>query len=157
MKTKLIYVGKTGKSFLTDGEKEYAKRVKRYTPFEVLELPDVKNAKKRTEEEIKSIEAESILRKIKSSDYVVLLDEKGKEYTSVEFSIFIQKKFNSGSQGLVFIIGGPYGFAEAVYQRANEKIALSKMTFSHQMVRMFFMEQLYRGLTILKNEPYHHQ
>jgi 23S rRNA (pseudouridine1915-N3)-methyltransferase len=157
MKTKLIYVGKTGKSFLTDGENEYAKRVKRYTPFEVIELPDVKNAKKRSEEEIKSIEAESILKKIKSSDYVVLLDEKGTEYTSVEFSAFIQKQFNSGSQGLVFVIGGPYGFSEDVYQRANDKLALSKLTFSHQMVRMFFMEQLYRGLTILKNEPYHHQ
>ncbi|HZH85678.1 MAG TPA: 23S rRNA (pseudouridine(1915)-N(3))-methyltransferase RlmH [Brumimicrobium sp.] len=157
MKTKLIYVGKTGKSFLTEGEKEYTKRVKRYTSFEVVELPDVKNAKKRSEVEIKAIEAESILKKIKPSDYVVLLDEKGIEYTSVEFSSFIQKQFNSGAQGLVFVIGGPYGFSEDVYQRANDKLALSKLTFSHQMVRMFFVEQLYRGLTILKNEPYHHQ
>lgn len=157
MKIKLIYVGKTGKTFLTDGEKEYTKRVKRYTSFETIELPDVKNAKNRSEDEIKSIEAEAILKKIKPSDYVVLLDEKGSEYTSVEFSDFIQKQFNSGAQGLVFVIGGPYGFANEVYQRANDKLALSKLTFSHQMVRMFFIEQLYRGLTILKNEPYHHQ
>lgn len=157
MKTKLIYVGKTGKSFLTEGEKEYTKRVKRYTPFETIELPDVKNAKKRTEQEIKSIEAEAILKKIKPSDYVVLLDEKGSEYTSVQFASYIQKQFNSGSQGLVFVIGGPYGFSNEVYQRANDQLALSKLTFSHQMVRMFFIEQLYRGLTILKNEPYHHQ
>nr|WP_299205074.1 23S rRNA (pseudouridine(1915)-N(3))-methyltransferase RlmH [uncultured Brumimicrobium sp.] len=157
MKTKLIYVGKTGKSFLTEGEKEYTKRVKRYTPFETIELPDVKNAKKRTEQEIKSIEAEAILKKIKPSDHVVLLDEKGAEYTSVQFASYIQKQFNSGSQGLVFVIGGPYGFSNEVYQRANDQLALSKLTFSHQMVRMFFIEQLYRGLTILKNEPYHHQ
>ncbi|WP_417265760.1 23S rRNA (pseudouridine(1915)-N(3))-methyltransferase RlmH [Brumimicrobium sp.] len=157
MKTKLIYVGKTGKSFLTEGEKEYTKRVKRYTPFETIELPDVKNAKKRTEEEIKSIEAEAILKKIKPSDYVVLLDEKGSEFTSIQFASYIQKQFNSGSQGLVFVIGGPYGFSNEVYQRANDQLALSKLTFSHQMVRMFFIEQLYRGLTILKNEPYHHQ
>lgn len=157
MKTKLIYVGKTGKSFLTEGEKEYTKRVKRYTPFETIELPDVKNAKKRTEQEIKSIEAEAILKKIKPSDYVVLLDEKGSEFTSIQFASYIQKQFNSGSQGLVFVIGGPYGFSNEVYQRANDQLALSKLTFSHQMVRMFFIEQLYRGLTILKNEPYHHQ
>ena len=157
MKTKLIYVGKTGKSFLTEGEKEYTKRVKRYTPFETIELPDVKNAKKHTEEEIKSIEAEAILKKIKPSDYVVLLDEKGSEFTSIQFASYIQKQFNSGSQGLVFVIGGPYGFSNEVYQRANDQLALSKLTFSHQMVRMFFIEQLYRGLTILKNEPYHHQ
>jgi len=157
MKVKLIYVGKTGKSFLTEGEKEYTKRVKRYTPFEIVELPDVKNAKKRSEDEIKSIEAETILSKIKPSDFVVLLDEKGSEYTSMEFSSYIQKQFNSGAQGLVFDIGGPYGFSKDVYERANDKLALSKLTFSHQMVRMFFIEQLYRGLTILKNEPYHHQ
>ncbi|HLV41709.1 MAG TPA: 23S rRNA (pseudouridine(1915)-N(3))-methyltransferase RlmH [Brumimicrobium sp.] len=157
MKTKLIYVGKTGKPFLIEGEKEYTKRVKRYTSFETIELPDLKNSKKRSELEIKTIEAEAILKKIKPNDYVVLLDEKGSEYSSVEFSEFIQKQFNSGAQGLVFVIGGPYGFSEEVYRRANDKLALSKLTFSHQMVRMFFIEQLYRGLTILKGEPYHHQ
>jgi|SRR5690554_3323265 len=157
MKIKLIYVGKTGKSFLTDGEKEYTKRVKHYLPFEALELPDVKNAKKRSQDEIKRLEAVAILEKIKPNDFVVLLDEKGAEYTSVGFSDFIQKQFNSGHQGLVFVIGGAYGFSEEVYNRGNHQLALSKLTFSHQMVRMFFIEQLYRSLTILKNEPYHHE
>jgi 23S rRNA (pseudouridine1915-N3)-methyltransferase len=157
MKIKLIYVGKTSKRFLEDGEKEYTKRLKRYVPFEVVELPDIKNAKKRSEEEIKSLEAETILKHIKPNDLVILLDEKGKELTSVKFSKYIQKQFNSGSQGLVFIIGGPYGFSASVYERANDQLALSKLTFSHQMIRMFFIEQLYRALTILKGEPYHHQ
>lgn len=157
MRIKLIYVGKTGSSFLVDGEKEYLKRVKRYVPTEIIELPDVKNAKKRSEVEIKAIEAESILKKIKPNEHVILLDEKGKEHTSVGFSKYLQKQFNSGSQGLVFVIGGPYGFDDTVYQRANDKLALSKLTFSHQMIRMFFLEQLYRGLSILNNEPYHHQ
>ena len=157
MKIKLIYVGKTSKRFLEDGEKEYTKRLKRYVPFEVVELPDIKNAKKRSEEEIKSLEAETILKHIKPNDLVILLDEKGKELTSVKFSKYIQKQFNSGSQGLVFIIGGPYGFSASVYERANDQLALSKLTFSHQMIRMFFIEQLYRALTILKGKPYHHQ
>lgn len=157
MRIKLIYVGKTGSSFLVDGEKEYLKRVNRYVSTEIIELPDVKNAKKRSAEEIKLIEATAILKHIKSNDCVILLDEKGKEHTSLGFSKYIQKQFNSGSQGLVFVIGGPYGFDNAVYQRANDKLALSKLTFSHQMIRMFFLEQLYRGLSILNNEPYHHQ
>ena len=157
MKIKLIYVGKTSKKFLEDGEKEYTKRVKRYVPFETIELPDIKNAKKRSEDEIKNLEAESILKNIKPNDVVILLDEKGKEMTSVKFSKYIQKQFNSGSQGLVFVIGGPYGFSDSVYERADDKLALSKLTFSHQMIRMFFIEQLYRALTILKGEPYHHE
>ena len=157
MKIKLIYVGKTSKSFLEDGEKEYTKRVKRYVPFETIELPDIKNAKKRSEAEIKNLEAETILKNIKPNDVVILLDEKGKEMTSVKFSKYIQKQFNSGSQGLVFVIGGPYGFSDSVYERSNDKLSLSKLTFSHQMIRMFFIEQLYRGLTILKGEPYHHE
>lgn len=157
MKTRLIYVGKTKATYLQEGEKEYVKRVSRYTPFECVEIPDIKNVKNRTTEEIKNLESSLILSKIKSSDFVVLLDEKGKEYTSVQFADYIQTQFNSGSQGLVFVIGGAYGFGDEVYQRANDKLALSKMTFSHQMVRMFFIEQLYRGLSILKNEPYHHQ
>lgn len=157
MKIKLIYVGKTSKRFLEDGEKEYTKRVKRYVPFETIELPDIKNAKKRSEDEIKNLEAETILKNIKPNDVVILLDEKGKEMTSVKFSKYVQKQFNSGSQGLVFVIGGPYGFSDSVYERANDKLSLSKLTFSHQMIRMFFIEQLYRALTILKGEPYHHE
>lgn len=157
MKVKLIYVGKTGKSFLREGEKEYTKRLKRYIPFDVVELADVKNAKKRSEEEIKAMEGEAILKQLKPNDRVVLLDEKGKEMSSVGFSKHLQKQFNSGAQGLAFVIGGPYGFSEKVYQRADERLALSKLTFSHQMIRMFFIEQLYRAQTILKGEPYHHQ
>lgn len=157
MKVSLIYVGKTGKSFLIEGEKEYTQRVKRYVPFEVIELSDVKNAKKRSEDEIKAIEGKEILKHIKPNDFVVLLDEKGKEYSSMGFSKYIQKQFNSGNQGIIFVIGGPYGFDPSVYSRANDKVALSKLTFSHQMIRMFFIEQLYRSLAILRNEPYHHQ
>lgn len=150
-------MGKTGKPFLIEGEKEYAQRLKHYVPFEIVELADIKNAKKRSEDEIKALEGKEILKKIKPNDFVILLDESGKQYTSVGFSNYIQKQFNSGNQGIVFIIGGPYGFDSTVYDRANDKLALSKLTFSHQMIRMFFIEQLYRSLTILRNEPYHHQ
>lgn len=150
-------MGKTGKPFLIDGEREYTQRVKHYVPFEVIELSDIKNAKKRSEDEIKVLEGTQILKIIKPSDFVILLDENGSEYTSIGFSNYIQKQFNSGNQGIVFVIGGPYGFDPAVYHRADDKIALSKLTFSHQMIRMFFIEQLYRSLTILRNEPYHHQ
>ena len=142
---------------MIEGEKEYTQRVKRYIPFEVIELPDIKNAKKRSEDEIKILEGEQILKKIKPNDFVILLDEKGKSYSSVGFSNYIQKQFSSGIQGVVFVIGGPYGFDASVYERANDQLALSKLTFSHQMIRMFFIEQLYRSLTILRNEPYHHQ
>lgn len=157
MKVKLIYIGKTGKSFLIEGEKEYTKRLKRYMKFETIELPDIKNAKKMSAQEVKVKEGDQILSKIKDDDRVFLLDEKGKEYDSINFSKFIQKQFNIGGQGIVFIVGGPYGFSEEVYKRATGKIALSKLTFSHQMIRMFFIEQLYRSMTIIKGEPYHHQ
>ena len=157
MKITLIYVGKTGKSFLIEGEKEYTRRVKHYVPFEVIELADIKNAKNRSEDEIKNLEGKQILEKIKPNDFVILLDENGSEFSSVGFSNYIQKQFNSGVQAVVFVIGGPYGFDSSVYSRANDQLSLSKLTFSHQMIRMFFIEQLYRGLTILRNEPYHHQ
>lgn len=156
MTVKLIYIGKTGKSFLVEGEKEYTKRLKRYMKFEVIELPDIKNAKKMSFQEVKNKEGVQILSKIKDDERVFLLDEKGKEFDSVGFSKFIQKQFNIGGQGITFVIGGPYGFSEEVYQRATGKVALSKLTFSHQMIRMFFIEQLYRSMTIIKGEPYHH-
>jgi 23S rRNA (pseudouridine1915-N3)-methyltransferase len=157
MTVKLIYIGNTGKSFLVEGEKEYVKRLKRYMKFEIIEIPDIKNAKKMSPQEVKNKEGIQILSKIKDDDRFFLLDEKGSEYNSINFSKFIQKQFNIGGQGIVFVIGGPYGFSEEVYQRATGKLSLSKLTFSHQMIRMFFVEQLYRAMTILKGEPYHHQ
>ena len=126
-------------------------------PFDLQVIADVKNSKSLSEEQQKVKEGELILKSVASTDYLVLLDERGKEYTSVEFSAYIQKVMLSGSKQMTFVIGGPYGFSEAVYRRADAKVALSKLTFSHQMVRLFFVEQLYRAFTILKNEPYHHQ
>lgn len=157
MKVKLICVGKTTKNFLVDGEKEYEKRLKKYISYEQIVINDVKNAKKLSQELIRSKEGEMILEKLLSSDFVVLLDEKGKAVSSTGFANYMQQKFNSGGKQIVFIVGGPYGFSEAVYSRANDKLALSKMTFSHQMVRLFFVEQLYRAMSILNNDPYHHE
>lgn len=157
MKVKLICVGKTNKSFLTEGENEYLKRLKHYISVEKIEIPELKNAKNLSELEIKKMEGQLILKKIDPSDTLILLDENGKEYDSVQFSTFIQKQLNSGQKNLVFVIGGAYGFSSEVYNRANGKIALSQMTFSHQMVRMFFLEQIYRAFTILKGQPYHHR
>ncbi len=157
MKIKLICVGKTTSSHLIVGENEYLKRLKHYSSLEKIEIPELKNAKKLSEKEIKNQEGTLILKKIDSTDYVILLDENGKDYTSLEFSKFIQKRLNSGAKTIVFLIGGAYGFSDEIYSRAQAKIALSKMTFSHQMVRMFFLEQVYRAFTILKGQPYHHQ
>lgn len=157
MKIKLICVGKTSKSFLIEGENEYLKRLKHYLPVERIELPDVKNAKKLTEEQIKQAEGEMILSKINPGETIFLLDEGGKTFSSEQYADFLQQKFNQGGHGLVFVIGGPYGFSPEMYAKANGKISLSKMTFSHQMVRMFFLEQVYRAMTILRNEPYHHK
>ncbi|MDX1445838.1 23S rRNA (pseudouridine(1915)-N(3))-methyltransferase RlmH [Lishizhenia sp.] len=157
MKIKLICVGKTSKSFLVEGENEYLKRLKHYLPVERIELPDVKNAKKLTEDQIKQAEGEMILSKINPGETIFLLDEGGKTFSSEQYADFLQQKFNQGGHGLVFVIGGPYGFSSDMYAKANGKISLSKMTFSHQMVRMFFLEQVYRAMTILRNEPYHHR
>ncbi len=156
MKIKVICIGKTGKDFLVEGEQEYIKRLAHYIPTEKIELPDIKNAKSLSEEQVKQQEGKAFLAKIESSDYLILLDEKGTTYSSEKFAQYLQLRFNSGGKNLVFLIGGAYGFSEEIYQRANDKIALSKMTFSHQMVRMIFLEQVYRGMTILKGEPYHH-
>ncbi len=157
MKIKLICVGKTGKKFLEEGEQEYVKRLGHYLTFDRIELPDVKQSKTLTEEQIKSREADMIQTKIQPGEKVFLLDEKGKEFSSEQFAEFLQKQFNQGGQPIVFVIGGPYGFSDALFELATGKISLSKMTFSHQMVRMFFVEQLYRSMTILKGEPYHHR
>lgn len=157
MHIKLISIGKSEKGFLVEGEKLYAKRLQHYISFESVEIPDIKQAKSLSEEQIKQKEGELFLDKIQATDTVILLDERGQQYDSVGFSEFLQEQFNRGRKQLIFIVGGPYGFSEAMYTRANSKISLSKMTFSHQMVRLFFVEQLYRGMTILKGEPYHHR
>lgn len=157
MTIKLLGIGKTDDSALLKLTDVYLKRLQFYNKFEFELIPDLKKAKNLDENQQKQKEGELILSKINTSDFVVLLDEKGKQYSSVGFSEFLQKRLNSGLKQLVFVIGGPYGFSEAVYARANTSISLSKMTFSHQMVRLFFVEQLYRAFTILKNEPYHHR
>jgi 23S rRNA (pseudouridine1915-N3)-methyltransferase len=157
MKIKLIAVGKTDNKNLQLFMDDYIKRLGFYIPFEFKVIPDLKNTKSLSELLQKQKEGELILKQIEQSDELYLLDENGKNYTSLAFSDFLNKKMSSGLKQLVFVIGGPYGFSEEVYQRANGKISLSQMTFSHQMVRLFFLEQLYRGFTILKNEPYHHR
>lgn len=157
MKILLLVIGKTDAAYIRAGIEEYEKRLSRYVPYEMKVLPDVKNSKNMSEVLQKEKEGEMILEEFQGTDFVVLLDEKGKQYTSVGFSDFLAQKMLNGTKRLVFVIGGPYGFAEAVYQRANDKISLSKMTFSHQMVRMIFAEQLYRAMTIMRGEPYHHE
>ncbi len=157
MKIKIIAIGKTHKPFLVEGENEYLKRIKKYVAIEKIEIPDLKNAKKLTFSQIKEKEGKLLISKIEPHSLIVLLDEKGKEYTSMKFSIWMQDKMNRGYKNIIFLIGGAYGFSDEVYKIANEKIALSKMTFSHQMIRMLFTEQIYRAFTILNNEPYHHE
>jgi 23S rRNA (pseudouridine1915-N3)-methyltransferase len=157
MQIRLIAVGKTDHAAIQSLVEEYSKRLGFYIKFELEIIPDLKNSKNLSEASQKEKEGELILKKVQTSDELVLLDEQGKQYSSVDFSEYLQKKMNAGLKQLIFVIGGPYGFSEEVYQRANGKISLSKMTFSHQMVRVFFVEQLYRAFTILKNEPYHHQ
>lgn len=157
MKINLILVGKTNSKTYESIIDDYSERVKHYTPFDVTVIPELKNTKSLSQDQQKTLEGEQILRQVQDSDYVVLLDEHGQELRSIEFATWIGKKQQAVSRRLVFIIGGPYGFFPAVYQRANEKLSLSKMTFSHQMVRMIFIEQLYRAFTILKGEQYHHE
>jgi 23S rRNA (pseudouridine1915-N3)-methyltransferase len=157
VKVKFICIGKTGKDFLVAGENEYLNRLKHYISVEKIEIPDLKNAKKLTKEQIKDQEGREILAKVQSGETLILLDERGKTFSSVGFSEFIQQKFNQGGKGLCFVVGGAYGFSQEVYDKSNGKISLSSMTFSHQMVRMIFFEQLYRAMTILKGEPYHHE
>lgn len=157
MQIRLLAIGKTDHAAIQELIDEYSKRLGFYIKFDLEIIPDIKNTKSLSEEMQKEKEGEQILKKLTNSDELVILDEQGKQYSSVDFAEFLQKKMNSGLKQLVFVIGGPYGFSQEVYGRANGKISLSKMTFSHQMVRPFFIEQLYRGYTILRNEPYHHQ
>lgn len=152
-----MVVGKTTEQYFISAIDEYTKRVKRYLSFDIAVIPELKNAKNLSFGEQKEKEGEAILHNISNDDFIVLLDEKGKEMTSMEFSSYISNKMNTVSKRLVFIVGGPYGFSDSVYNIAREKISLSKMTFSHQMIRLFFVEQLYRALSILKGSPYHHE
>ena len=156
MKATLILVGKTNEEVFVRTIADYMGRIGHYLPFNIITLPELKNTKKLSEAQQKDREGEMILKEIQTSDTVVLLDEHGKEFRSVDYAAWLQKKQNTAKR-LVFVIGGPYGFSNAVYDRANEKISLSKMTFSHQMVRLIFVEQLYRACSIIKGEPYHHE
>jgi 23S rRNA (pseudouridine1915-N3)-methyltransferase len=156
MRITLIAVGKTEDKYLIDGIEKYLNRLKHYINFTILIIPDIKNTKSLSESQQKSKEAELINKQINPTDVVLLLDEKGKKHSSISFSQYLNKQMIGSVQNLVFIIGGPYGFDESIYKRSNSSISLSDMTFSHQMVRLFFVEQLYRAFTILKNEPYHH-
>ena len=157
MKIKLIAIGKTDDKNLQALMEVYQNRLKHYINFQLEIIPDIKNVKNLSQTQQKEKEGELILKKLSVTDQLVLLDEKGKEFRSIEFSKYLQKKMLSGIKQLIFVIGGPYGFSDTVYKKAIGKISLSKMTFSHQMIRLFVIEQLYRGFTILKNEPYHHE
>ena len=156
MKTLLIWVGKTTDKHISACIDDYVKRIGHYMPFDIREIPELRNTKNLTEAQQKEMEGEMIMRQLQDSDHLVLLDERGKEQRSVDFAEWLTKK-SMHARRLVFVIGGPYGFSEDVYRRANERISLSKMTFSHQMVRLIFVEQLYRACTIIKGEPYHHE
>ena len=156
MKITLLTIGKTEDKYLIEGIDIYLKRLKHYIPFQIIEIPELKNTKNLSRDQQKIKEAELIFKNIQSTDHIILLDENGKELTSKNFSVYLNKKMVGGQQHLVFIIGGPYGFSEEVYTRSNDKLSFSQMTFSHQMIRLFFTEQLYRAFTILKGEPYHH-
>ena len=156
MKTLLILVGKTTDKHFQAGINDYCERISHYMPFELVTIPELKNTKSLSEDQQKQAEGELSLKQIQTSDTVVLLDEHGKEFRSIEFAKWLEQKRNTARR-LVFVIGGPYGFSQAVYSRANEQLSLSKMTFSHQMIRLVFTEQIYRACTIIKGEPYHHE
>ena len=156
MKTLLILVGKTTDKHFAAGISDYVERIGHYMPFELVTIPELKNTKSLSEDQQKTMEGELILKQLQPSDTLVLLDEHGKELRSIELAKWLEQKQQTARR-LVFVIGGPYGFSEAVYNRANEKLSLSKLTFSHQMVRLVFTEQIYRACTIIKGEPYHHE
>lgn len=157
MRIKILAIGKTRSNYLNEGIDLFLKRLQHYVKVDVKIIPDVKGAKNLSTDQQKEKEGELILKEILASDRVYLLDEKGKEYTSKKFARFVEKQQVAGYKQIVFLVGGPYGFSQGVYQRADGKIQLSSMTFSHEMIRLFFVEQLYRAYTILNNEPYHHE
>lgn len=157
MNIQLLTIGKTKNKNIADGIEEYLKRLRRYVPYEIIEIPDLKNSGRMTREEQKEAEGHLILNKLSPGDYLILLDERGRQYTSIEFAGKLETILSSGKKKLIFAVGGPYGFSKSVYDRANELLSLSKMTFNHEMVRLFITEQVYRGMTILKGEPYHHE
>ncbi len=156
MKIYLINAGKTNIRYLADGIHEFEKRIRRYIPFEIIDIPELKKIKGSSVNKLREAEGRNLIRYIEKSDYSILLDKKGKELDSVEFSVYIQKLMNKGLSTIYFFTGGVNGFSEEVYSRAHDLLSLSKMTFTHQMVRLIFIEQLYRALAILKGDPYHH-
>lgn len=156
MKIELMVVGKTTAGYLKEGIDNYAKRITHYVPFSITCLNDIKTSKAMTEDRQKELEGAMVLSQLQAGDFLVLLDERGKEFTSREFASFVDRKMVTVPHRLIFLVGGPYGFSNDVYDRANDKISLSRMTFPHEMVRLFFTEQLYRAMTILRGEPYHH-
>ena len=157
MKITLLTVGKTDKDWVRQGLDIYVSRLKHYVPFSITEIPELKNVSALTKDQIKTREGELILKNIRNTDDVILLDERGKEYSSMELARILQDKMTYGGRDIVYVIGGAYGFSDDVYARANSKLSLSRMTFSHQMVRAIFAEQIYRAFTIMKGEPYHHE
>lgn len=156
MKVEFWVVGKTQFQYLKEGIEIYEKRMKKYLPFTTVVLPDIKNAKNLTSKLLKEKEGVMILNKLEKGDVLILLDENGKTFTSEKYAVWLNQQLQHSARKLIFLVGGAYGFSQDVYQRSQQKIALSQMTFSHQMVRLFFIEQFYRALTILNNEPYHH-
>ena len=156
MKTVLILVGKTTDKHFAAGISDYVERIGHYMPFDIVTIPELKNTKSLSEEQQKTAEGELILKQLQPSDTVVLLDERGRELRSIDVARWIEQKRNTARR-LVFVVGGPYGFSNEVYTRANEQLSLSKMTFSHQMIRLVFTEQVYRACTIIKGQPYHHE
>lgn len=157
MEIELLTVGKTTIRFVIDGIEEYTRRLKHYIPYSIRTIPDIKNTSKMDQAKQKEEEGKKILEAVSNSDYVVLLDERGRQYSSMEFSAFIEKQMVAGRRKVIFVVGGPYGFSKAVYDRADSLLSLSKMTFNHEMVRLFFTEQIYRAMTITRGEPYHHE
>ncbi len=157
MKITLLTVGKTDKDWVRQGLDIYVSRLKHYIPFSIVEIPELKNVSALSKDQIKNKEGELILKNIRPTDDVILLDERGKEHTSIELAKIIQDKISYAGKDIVYVIGGAYGFSDAVYARANSKLSLSRMTFSHQMVRAIFAEQIYRAFTIIRGEPYHHE
>jgi len=157
MKIKLICAGKTTDSYILEGIEKYTKRLKHYTIFEIIELPEIKGSNTKSKEVLKEEETKLFLSKIDKNDYLILLDENGKQFSSVEFADALQHKMNRSISSIVFVVGGPFGFSQTMYNMASEKLSFSKMTFSHQMIRLFFTEQLYRAFSILRGEKYHHE